>query len=322
MPGGYDPGILFIHPVQRDILMTAYRSLLRFVLLLSMVGGLVVFIPRAQAEVTRQAPAGSVSLTVVASSRKGLGGRYVRYAALSFPSSLTFGPQGRLYFINADRTILTLSRRGVISVVARAGLRGYALGPGNRQVPEYNELDGLAITRQGTIDTLFNSAFSRVTPHGHIVFVPLHTPGNRALLNPNAFSTPYEARFHYPPFQYLATGPRGQVYVSMGVKNWRLGPGNRLIVVHNPCHAPAPIQNSVTGPHNVLYVAEGAYIQFAPLVCPVTKTTWTILFHDPKRHFQGTPAISPHGHYLYVTSRRTIYRLPLPPVSGIEAKRK
>ena len=94
------------------------------------------------------------------------------------------------------------------------------------------------------------------------------------------------------------------------------------MVVRNPCHAPSPIQNTVTGPHNVLYLAEGSYIQFAPLVCPVNKTTWTILFHDPKRHFQGTPAISPHGRFLYVASRRTIYRLPLPSVPKVNDKRK
>ena len=313
--------------------MTIYRSLLRLVLLLPMAGALLICVPPAQALVTHPVPAGTVSLTVVASSRKGLGGRYVWYTALSFPSSLIFGPQGRLYFINADRTILTLSRRGIISVVARGGLQGYAHGPGNRQVPEYNLLNGLAITKKGTLYTLFNGAFSRVTPHGHIVFVPLHTPGNRALLNPNAPSTPYEVSFHYPSFQYVSTGPRGHVYVSTGGlpsmngkpatgETYRVGPDNRGIPVRW-CEAPAQVHTqAVSGPHDTVYAAVGSYIEAAVPGCPLITAQWTILFYNPKLNFRGLPAISPHGHFLYVTSRRTIYRMPLPSVPKVNDKRK
>ena len=308
--------------------MTIYRSLLRLVLLLPMAGALLICVPPAQALVTHPVPAGTVSLTVVASSRKGLGGRYVWYTALSFPSSLIFGPQGRLYFINADRTILTLSRRGIISVVARGGLQGYAHGPGNRQVPEYNLLNGLAITKKGTLYTLFNVAFSRVTPHGHIVFVPLRSPTGQLLPNPNAPPYPYPAR--YPSLEYLATGPRGRVYVSDGLSVWRVGQHNTLHLVpaHMRCSIPisAYTQDIVRGAHSHLYatgpntLSNGMLPPRSEQVTGVYRTSrispdcvsprgpWTTIFLGKGFDLQGPIARGPHGH-LYVASKRTIYRM-------------
>ncbi|WP_298134974.1 hypothetical protein, partial [Acidiferrobacter sp.] len=259
-----------------------------------------------------------VPLTVVASSRKGLGGHCVYYPKLSSPNSMTFGPHGRLYFIDGflGHVLLALSH-GTISIVADAGQRGYVwVGTSRapRRVPAYNMLQGVAITPKGTIYTLWNGAFSRITPQGRIVFVPLHTPGNRALLNPNNPATPGLASFHYPPFSSLATGPGGHVYLSAR-HNWRLAPGHRLVLVRNPCHAPVELSsNSLSGPHGRAYVVGGPAVRVSASTspdCPVTKIRWKLLFYDPRLHLRGLPAVSPHGRFLYVASRTTIYRLPL-----------
>ncbi|WP_298134913.1 hypothetical protein, partial [Acidiferrobacter sp.] len=276
-----------------------------------------------------------VPLTVVASSRKGLGGHCVYYPKLSSPNSMTFGPHGRLYFIDGNAggaSILKLSH-GTISVFANPGQRGYVwVGTSRapRRVPAYNEFDGLAITPEGTIYTLWDNTFSRITPQGRIVFVPLHTPGNRALLNPNNPATPGLASFHYPPFQYVVTDAKGNVYISTGGLpsmngkpatglTYRLAPGNRGIRVHW-CDAPAQAHTqAVSGPHDVAYAAVGGYIEASP-GCSLAR--WIVLFHNPKWHFQGTPAISPHGRFLYVASRTTIYRLPLPAVPRTKTRDK
>jgi hypothetical protein len=230
-------------------------------------------------------------------------------------ANMTLGPHGGIYYDGWSGPIIRITPTHKVLVVAHPLSEGWN---GNHEL--FGTFSSLAVLPNGALYALYNSVLFRIGPKGQLIFVPLRSPTGQLLPNPNA--PPYHYPARYPSLEDLAIGPRGHVYVSAGVKNWRLSPGNRLMVVRNPCHAPSPIQNTVTGPHNVLYLAEGSYIQFAPLVCPVNKTTWTILFHDPKRHFQGTPAISPHGHFLYVTSRRTIYRLPLPSVPKVNDKRK
>ena len=106
-------------------------------------------------------------------------------------------------------------------------------------------------------------------------------------------------------------------------KTYRLGPDYRIHLLQHWCGTPAQVHTqAVSGPHDTVYAAVGSYIEAAMPGCPLTTARWIVLFHDPKRHFQGTPAISPHGHFLYVTSRRTIYRLPLPSVPKVNDKRK
>ena len=165
--------------------MTAYRTILRWIPLLSMAGGLVVFVPPAPAQAARPAPTGSVSLTVVASSRKGLGGRYVYSPDILLPQGLARGPDGVLYFVANTPTgdqVMRISAQGHISVLATAC-------PESRTFPG-DEFSNLAVTPRGVLYGLFDARVVRIGPHpGMVKLVPLRTSQGRRFSSPPLFHT-------------------------------------------------------------------------------------------------------------------------------------
>ena len=306
--------------------MTIYRSLLRLVLFLLMAGGPMVWAPWAQAHVAPHAPTKAVTLSVVASSRKGLGGRYVYSPWVFNIANMTLGPHGGIYFDGWSGPIIHITPDHKVLVVARPQSEGW---DDNHEL--FGTFSSLAVLPNGDLYALYNSVLFRISPKGQLIFVPLRSPTGQLLPNPNAPPYPYPAR--YPSLEYLATGPRGHVYVSTGGlpsmngkpttgETYRVGPDNRGIPVRW-CEAPAQVHTqAVSGPHDTVYAAVGSYIEAAVPGCPLITAQWTILFYNPKLNFRGLPAISPHGHFLYVTSRRTIYRMPLPSVPKVNDKRK
>ena len=303
--------------------MTIYRSLLRLVLFLLMAGGPMVWAPWAQAHVAPHAPTKAVTLSVVASSRKGLGGRYVYSPWVFNIANMTLGPHGGIYFDGWSGPIIHITPDHKVLVVARPQSEGWH---GNHEL--FGTFSSLAVLPNGDLYALYNSVLFRISPKGQLIFVPLRSPTGQLLPNPNAPPYPYPAR--YPSLEYLATGPRGRVYVSDGLSVWRVGQHNTLHLVpaHMRCSIPisAYTQDIVRGAHGHLYatgpntLSNGMLPPRSEQVTGVYRTSrispdcvsprgpWTTIFLGKGFDLQGPIARGPHGH-LYVASKRTIYRM-------------